>query len=262
MLRIRLWQWPNLLAIDTALIALVWQGAFAATFEIQISAATQMVLGLSVWLTYMADRLFDVAKRPLQQLHSTRHQFAKQHRSTLWRVWWAVLINNIGIAFTGLSTHELRNGAMLLALCLVYTVLNQKLSRRLFPKEICVAIIYAGGVILFLIPNATLWAPAGALALLFLINCLMIGSKEQCIDDALQVSSLSRLPTQFIIVLEIICALSLYCLDRVWALPIGLSLGTILIIHLNQKRLPVETFRVLTDSALLIGPIAIRLLAF
>ena len=29
MVRIRLWQWPNLLALDAALIALVWQAAFA-----------------------------------------------------------------------------------------------------------------------------------------------------------------------------------------------------------------------------------------
>lgn len=90
MLHIRLWQWPNLLALDAALIALAWQAAFAAALGNEVSAAAQIVLGLSVWLTYMADRLFDVAKRPLQQLHSTRHQFAKQHRKTLWRCWWCV----------------------------------------------------------------------------------------------------------------------------------------------------------------------------
>ena len=74
---------------------------------------------------------------------------------------------------------ELRNGAALLTLCLLYTALNQALSRRFFPKELCVAIIFAGGVIVFLLPSACLWAPAGALALLCLINCLMIGAKEQ-----------------------------------------------------------------------------------
>ena len=254
MVRIRLWQWPNLLALDAALIALVWQAAFAAALGNEVSAAAQIVLSLSVWLTYMADRLFDVAKRPLQQLHSTRHQFAKQHRNTLWRCWWCVLLSNVGIALTGLSMSELRNGAALLTLCLLYTALNQALSRRFFPKELCVAIIFAGGVIVFLLPSACLWAPAGALALLCLINCLMIGAKEQRIDTALQVRSLSRLPSPLIHALEISCALSLCLLNQVWTLPIGLSLGALLIIHANQKRLCVETFRVLTDSALLIGP--------
>ena len=254
MLRVRIWQWPNLLAVDAALIALVWQAAFATALELQISVAAQLVLGLSVWLTYMADRLFDIAKRPLQQLRSTRHQFAKQHRSALWCFWWGALISNIAIAFTGLTTIQLKTGAMLLVLCLVYTVLNQTLSRRFFPKEICVALIYTGGVIVFLLPNATLWIPACALALLCLINCLMIGAKEQCIDTALQVRSLSRLPSPLIIVLEILCALSLCFLNQAWALPLGLSLGALCTLHFYQKRLCVEMFRVLTDSALLIGP--------
>lgn len=251
---IRLWQWPNLLALDAALIAVIWQAAFAATLGLKVSVAAHNVLGLSVWLTYMADRLFDVARRPLEQLHSTRHRFAKQHRKTLWRIWWCVLTSNIALAFTGLSIHELVNGAVLLALCLLYTALNQALSRKFFPKEICVAIIFAGGVIVFLLPNAALWVPASALALLCLINCLMIGAKEQQVDATLQVRSLSRLPTLFIIALEISCALSLCWLNQAWLLKIGLSLGTLLIIHAYRKRLCVETFRVLTDSALLIGP--------
>lgn len=254
MLRIRIWQWPNLLSVDTALIALVWQAAFAVALGVQVSAAAQIVLGLSVWLTYMADRLFDVAKRPLEQLHAARHRFAKQHFRALWAAWCSALIANIAIALIGLSALELRNGSVLLALCLLYTTLNQALSRRFFPKEICVAIIYVGGVIVFLLPNASLGAPAGALTLLCLINCLLIGAQEQRIDAALKVRSLSRLPSPLIIALEVICALSLCFLSHAWALPIGLSLGTLLIIHLYQKRIPVETFRVLTDSALLIGP--------
>ena len=254
MLRIRIWQWPNILAVDAALIALAWQATLAVPLELHVSQTTQIVLGLSVWLTYMADRLFDASKRPLQELRSARHQFTKQHRNTLWHCWWGVLISNIAIAFTGLSIHQLRNGAGLLVLCLLYTALNQTLSRRFFPKEICVALIYTGGVIVFLLPSETLWGPASALAILYLINCLMIGAKEQQIDAALQVRSLSRLPPALIILLAVICALFLCLLNQAWALPIGLSLGALCIIHFHQKKLPVETFRVITDSALLIGP--------
>lgn len=253
--RIRLWQWPNLLALDAALIALAWQAAFAQILELQIHASAQIVLGLSVWLTYMADRLFDVARRPYEQLHSVRHRFAKQFFRHLWGIWCGILITNIAIAFIGLSLIELRNGALLLALCLLYTVLNQTLSKNFFPKELCVALIYTGGVIVFLLPTAEAWAPAGSFALLCLINCLIIGIKERAIDALLQVHSLALLPSALIVAIESACVISLVILGEPWSLPIGLSLAALLIIHRYQNRLSIEAFRVLTDSALLIGPI-------
>ena len=255
MLPIRIWQWPNLLALDAALIALAWQVVFAHALGLQINATVQIVLGLSVWLTYMADRLFDVAKRPVEQLHALRHRFAKQHARTLWTLWSGTLLLNIGIALSGLSIEELRNGFILLALCLLYTALNQALSRRFFPKEICVALIYTGGVIVFLLPNIALWKPSATLALLCLINCLMIGSKEKHIDKALKVNSMARLPVQATLLLKVICCGSLCYLKQEWALPLGLSLAALCILHAYQHRQSTEAYRVLADSALLIGPI-------
>lgn len=251
---IRLWQWPNVFALDAALIALFWQAVFVNSLGLQVNLAAHAVLGLSVWLTYMADRLFDVAKRPLQQLHSVRHRFAKQNVRVLWWLWACVWLINMGSALAGLTTRELQNGAVLLILCLLYTAFNQILSRHFFPKELCVALIYAGGVIIFLIPAAELWPPAAALALLCLINCLMIGAKEQGIDRALQVRSMAQLPVPLILALYISSALLLCCLSHAWLLPIGLSWGALLIIHIYRRQLSVESFRVLADSALLIGP--------
>ncbi|CAA6677003.1 MULTISPECIES: hypothetical protein [unclassified Lentimonas] len=252
---IRIWQWPNLLALDAALIALAWQVVFANTLGLQISATAQIVLGLSVWLTYMADRLFDVTKRPIEQLYSTRHRFAKRHTHVLWTVWSGTLTLNIGIALTGLSNKELLNGFILLALCLLYTALNQALSHRFFPKEICVALIFVGGVIVFLLPNAALWMPSAALTLLCLINCLMIGLKEKRVDAALQVKSMARLPSQITLILKLICGGTLFYLTPEAALPIGLSLGTLCMIHAYQRRLSTEAYRVLVDCALFAGPV-------
>jgi hypothetical protein len=259
MLRIRIWQWPNLLALDAALIALVWQAAFAAALGLQVSAVARLVLGLSVWLTYMADRLFDVAKRPATQLYSARHRFAKKHFRRLWGIWVGVLIADLITALSLLEATQLRNGSVLLALCLLYTALNQLLSRRFFPKEICVAVIYAGGVVVFLsLPFP--WLAAGTLALLCLINCLMIGTKEQRIDAAMQVRSMTQLSSHLIVLLFAATALPLWSLHSQLALAHGLSLAALLIIQVLQQRIPVETFRVLTDSALLIGPAAALLL--
>ena len=76
---IKLWQWPNALALDAALIALLWLTALAGALRVELSAAAYAVLGLSVWLTYMADRLYDVTPREANALLSVRHRFAKRH---------------------------------------------------------------------------------------------------------------------------------------------------------------------------------------
>jgi hypothetical protein len=249
----RIWQWPNLLAIDAALIALAWQETLASRAEFDLSPAARLVLALSVWLSYMADRLFDVANRPATQLRSIRHRFAKKHARKLWAIWVVTLTTNLIIAFGHLETIQLRNGSVLLALCLLYTALNQSYSRNFFPKEICVAIIFAGGAIVFLPPPFP-WLATGTLALLCLTNCLMIGSKERAIDAAMQVRSMAQWPSKLILLSWLATGLPLFLLDAQLTLALSLSLGALLIIQTRQAPLKVESFRILTDTALLIGP--------
>ena len=146
---IRLWQWPNILAIDTALVAILWQLGLVRALNTEIGWAASAVLGLSVWLTYVADRLFDVRSREKVALFSLRHQFAKRYRQALWYAWFVLLAMNLLLA-RQLTGMQLKNGCLLLIFCLLYTILNQKLSRHFFPKEICVALIYASGVIIFM----------------------------------------------------------------------------------------------------------------
>lgn len=261
MQRIQIWQWPNILALDAAFIAVVWQAVFAECFSSQSTFCSQSVLALSVWLTYMADRLFDVSKHQPSQLQSLRHRYAKQYAQTLWRIWWVLLIANSAIALCGLSSHQMRNGLVLLALCLTYTALNQIFSRKFFPKEPCVALIYAGGVIVFLLPNASLWQPAMTFALLCLINCLIIGKKEHRVDAALRIQSLSSIPVACIITLEVTCAILIILQNEAFRQPALLSLAALMILHATQKKVSVEHFRVLADSALFVGPaICYRLL--
>jgi hypothetical protein len=256
----RAWQWPNLIAFDAALIAVAWQAAFAKHFALPLNQAAYVVLGLSVWLTYMADRLFDVANRPANQLHSARHRFAKKNTQKLWIIWIAVLIGDLAIAFNHLATNQLINGCVLLTVCLLYTLLNQLLSRRFFPKEICVALIYAGGVIVFLPPPFP-WLATCACALLCLINCLIIGAKEHAIDATMQVRSITQIMSGYLVpVLCVAALLPLAFMDIALAVAIGSSLAFIVVIQFYQMRIRIETFRVLADSALFIGPVMLLLL--
>lgn len=253
----RLWQWPNILAIDATMIAVIWQNIFAQSIHFTLSIAAQTVLGLSVWLTYMADRLFDVQQRKPEQLLSLRHRFAAKHRIVLWRIWSVVLIANIALAFTMLQSEQLIHGFYLLAACLIYTLLNQKLSKRFFPKEVCVAMIFAGGVLVFL-PASGLWPAGGSLALLCLMNCLMIGRKESTVDSALEVRSLSRNLHPSVIGVVALCAfISLSGVPQKLLLSLVIPLLALNCLSIFHKALSTENYRVLADGALLLGLITL-----
>jgi len=223
--------------------------------------AARGVLGLSVWLTYTADRLLDVAGRPFDQLLSVRHRFTKDYSPILWKIWFCVLIVNSSIAFIGLTTDQLINGALLLVVCLLYTGLNQKLSHRFFPKEPCIALIYVAGVIVFLHPVYELLPAVGALTLLCLINCLIISNKEYSIDTAMQINSLAKHLPQIPYALYVVCLGLLLLLDSQMFIPLILSMVALLSVHLFHHRLSIESFRVLADAALLVGPFAYLLAA-
>ncbi len=250
--KIRYWQWSNLLALDAALIAVLWQAALASAQGISLGAPAHIVLGLSVWLTYVADRLFDVSSRPEASLLSLRHQFAKRHARTLWSIWCGVLAVNLLLA-TQLSMIQIRRGALLLALCLLYTLLNQKLSRRFFPKELCVALIYAGGVAVFQPATVPLGFVA-CFAWLCLLNCLIIGAKEKSIDAELRVHSLAPLIAErWLSTFAILSTVAMFWVDGILNQPLALSFGLLGGLHWLRGKIATENFRVLVDTALVAG---------
>jgi hypothetical protein len=252
---VRLWQWPNLLGIDAALIAATWQLALADARGQLLPVAACGVLALSVWLTYMADRLFDVACRPAEQLLSARHSFAKRQARRLWPIWGGVLASNLMLALLGLSLDSLKKGAWLLAFCIGYTLLNQLLSRRFFPKELCVALIFTGGVVVFQ-DRPYPWDFALFFALLCLLNCLIIGAKEKIIDTTMQVHSIAQFVAERWLGGA---ALGLHLLVILVAPPGAVAMSSSFLIlgllHLLRGRLKVEKFRVLADTCLFIPPI-------
>ena len=249
---IRLWQWPNILAIDTALVSILWQLSLVRALNTEIGWAASAVLGLSVWLTYVADRLFDVKSREKVALFSLRHQFAKRYHQALWYVWFVMLAINLLLA-KQLTAMQLKNGCLLLIFCLLYTTLNQKLSRHFFPKEICVALIYASGVIIFM-PVAYPLGFFGVFALLCLLNCLMIGAREKVIDAKMHVRSIATLVAErWLTLLALFGAgLAIWRGGELW-LGLTLSLGLLGLLHGLRRRISMETFRVLADASLAMG---------
>ncbi len=183
-----LWYWPNILSLDTAVIAIVWQYLVARSLHIEIDIYQSIVLGLSIWLVYVADRFVDGYHLEYNKNKiSYRHSFCINHRRTIFVIWLLVLTINLYLAHSKLSLIHLLSGYGLLFFCLIYFIVNQVLKsssqRYKFPKEILVATIFSLGIFVFLIDLNQLnywdflksYVP---ILLLCLLNCFYISVWE------------------------------------------------------------------------------------
>jgi hypothetical protein len=77
-----LWLLPNLLSLDAPLVAIAWLHVFVKTWRLgYMPWEAYLVLGLTVWAVYIADRLLDVSILGTNSPKlSIRHQFHQQHR--------------------------------------------------------------------------------------------------------------------------------------------------------------------------------------
>jgi hypothetical protein len=252
--KIRAYQWPNILGVDVVCIAIAWQLVFAGAAGKSVGWPAIIVLGLSVWLTYMADRLFDAAKSPLASLQSFRHRFAKQYRMPIWRFWHLLFITNVCLS-TQLSGSQFRRGLLLLGICLLYTFLNQKLSRRFFPKEVCVALIFTGGVVVF-IPTPIPLGTCLSFAMICLLNCLIIGAREKEIDAEMDVHSIAPLLSEgFLLTITVVSGVTILFISQQFQFAMAVYAFLLGGMHYLGRLMSIEDFRVLTDAALLIGAV-------
>jgi len=252
--KIQIWQWPNILSLDAALIAMSWQWVFSNSTGSSPGTASYLVLGLSVWLTYQADRLLDVSTRSFDRLSSSRHRFAKQNKSALWRIWWLGLFGNVSLALTALNPQQLARGFALLAVCLLYTFLNQHLSKRFFPKELLVAIIFASGTQVFLPQAADIFSIL-SFTIVCLANCLIISIKERAVDARLRVRSLSNLIRTNWLPPALIASL-IFASTSSYAIALVPPMLGLMTLYALRAQIETERFRVLADLALLAGPVA------
>src|SRR5260221_7493183 len=74
------WLFPNLLSLDAPLVAVAWQGLLAVETDLPLRLTGRIVLGLTVWLIYVADRMLDV-RDPAKVPPTARHRFYRDHRN-------------------------------------------------------------------------------------------------------------------------------------------------------------------------------------
>lgn len=169
------WLWPNVLALDAPVVAVVWQRFLAGAFGVTVPAAASAVLGLVVWAIYLLDRRFDAARPGSAQ---PRHIFARRNPSRVTALA-VIAFGAAALIATALPRAYLEVGAVVAGLVAGYFGLVHLTGAALsLAKEALVGVLFAAGVSVPLLAShvpLVLWLPAATgFGLLCWLNCVLI----------------------------------------------------------------------------------------
>ena len=168
-------------SLDAPLIAISWQIVLARDFSVDLSVFHHLILGVSVWLSYGADR-FCEPNLPNGR-GARRHEVFKDHAGTFFLCWSTSLLAIVCCSLAHLELRCILFGLCLTILCLVNFALCRSEARLGFAspcaKEIRTAGILSLGCCFFPAYETTIgldqvachWA---VLFSLFLVNCLAV----------------------------------------------------------------------------------------
>jgi len=237
----KVWLWPNLLSLDAPLVALVWQFLFARCFHIAIDGTASVLLVLSVWLIYAADRMLD-AWTGCGCL--PRHHFYRRHWKTVLPLWTAAFLFAAWLAWTHLPSELFGRGfALALAVLLYFAIVHG--IRPAWSKELAIAILFALGA------STAAWSAIRSVAdietivlfsCLCWINCVAIEDWEH---------RHSRWPVGVLAALVAAAAAATYPHRPVLSVAEFLSALAFIVLDRRRLRISADALRVLADVALL-----------
>lgn len=244
----KIWLWPNLLSLDAPLVALLWQVFFARCFGVAVDATAAVLLALTVWLIYSADRTLDAWRG---QGSSPRHKFYRCHWKWLLPSWFAILVWAAWLAVTQLEAGLLPRGIAILAA--VVTYLGFVHSGRMgtmkswaLLKEGLVGILFALGVTVLVWNKVKTSADVATIVLfsgLCWMNCIVIQKWE---GDGLDWS-----PNLAALILAIAASVLLYGHSPFLGGAELVSACAFVGLSKARPRLSGDALRVLADAALL-----------
>lgn len=193
--------WANVASLDAVIVGMVWLGTFTIQFCGRFPLTYEMsIIGLSIWLVYTADRLFDAARLNPDRPHTLRHRFHKEHGGKLFLIWLAALALDALLIVRFSTDSQLRWGFAAVAIAIAYVTAAQLCQPlgRWFPKELQVGIVFAFGTSLVAWSDpktpdtAPLLASVVLVAMLFALNCVCVGLLEIEMDSGQGFISLVR----------------------------------------------------------------------
>jgi hypothetical protein len=255
------WIWPNLLSLDAPVIALLWQALLARTFAIPLRPAGRLVLGLTVWAIYLADRLLDTRAAPVAG-EPARHRFYRRHFRAAVAMLILALLAGLGLTLFALRPPVFHNGLLAAGgVGLYLAALHWKPAALRIPKEFAVALLFTVGTFLVAFTNSpaplvTLWHPALTFFLLCLANLVAIDHWEWRELRGARPHEAGRLivllARWFPIWTLALAASSLAAFPHSpWYRAIALSLVAIMCLFASGRRLTLEVRRIVVDAALL-----------
>ncbi|NDV63434.1 hypothetical protein G0Q06_13295 [Puniceicoccales bacterium CK1056] len=156
-------------SLDAVLVAGAWGIAVGRTAARDIDLWSILVLILSTWLTYVADRLWDVRPgRPVPQ--TDRHMYYKCHYKEFFLLWGTLFVGSLVLSWLVLPFWKWAGGLVLVAGIVGYLAVlscTWKDSTRFFLKRIAVPVIFMAGVGWM----SEGWRTPEGLAALFVLLC-------------------------------------------------------------------------------------------
>ncbi|TWU36717.1 prenyltransferase [Novipirellula aureliae] len=189
---------PNLIALDAPIVAICWQYWLSVTLSEKPKPLIHLLLFLTVWLVYIADRLLDCRRLDFQLDVPLRHQFANKWGWVLWPIWCGAFVFNGLLAILFVDSFLVIAGAILFSVVLFYgwVVHGRPTTGQWLPKEFFVAGLFSLGVCLpiFVSKNtlSTLVLTA-LLSWLFLLNCFCVAAAQRKSDQLQNIGSAIRL---------------------------------------------------------------------
>jgi 4-hydroxybenzoate polyprenyltransferase len=139
----RLYGLLNLLSVDVAIGAVCSALFFGRLLKVNILPYGLITLGLTVWVIYCADHLFDAA-RVKGRASTRRHRFHQDNFWLLVKIGIAIVVV-IGVLVFFIRTSVFFGGVVLMLIVGAYLILHRWLR---FPKEFLIAFLYTGGILL------------------------------------------------------------------------------------------------------------------
>ena len=141
------WLWPNLLNIDSPLLALIWQEQFARVAGVSLGWADRTLLFCCTWLVYYADRALDAAGSG-GKTETARHAIQLRGKPIWLGVSALVLVVALVLAVATLNSRAWLGGGVVLAFTAAHFAAPHRwpaLRCRFWPKEWHVGFVFSVG---------------------------------------------------------------------------------------------------------------------